>query len=211
MYQIFNVATNVNGEQRREKVMVTYPDNTDMLEVFHKLGMEYALGPDGRKYSDTGLNFNEFLKHLNPEALKPYHMEILWLDRERFNSGETMLINRYVIRDHRLTEKRHAEDYRLFAANLRDTTARYIKRLESLKADGHPLISTWDNTRIADRAIIWTWQFLHSGESDHAKFFERKLAEYVKRAGLSSQNGNDEQNTPQSANATDEQNLPQAG
>lgn len=101
MYQIFNVVTNVNGEQRREKVMVTAESFDSMWRVFHRMGLEYALH-SGRvdRCSNIGLTFNEFFNYLSPEMLNYYNIQIIWLDREPIISGEAALITIYELESH---------------------------------------------------------------------------------------------------------------
>ena len=44
-----HVTSDVNGEQQHEKMLITYESGTDLMSVLHKLGLEYALTPNGIK------------------------------------------------------------------------------------------------------------------------------------------------------------------
>ena len=174
--------------------MIMGQKDVDLIGVLHELGLKCVMSPDGlNKYSQTGLSFNEFLKNLPPEKLEPYNVKIYWPDREAISCDGKMLINRYELKGH-LNARKHNEDY---INETRTVSERYVRRMERLKADGHPLISTWDSARVSDRALSWAWQFAQSGSPDPIKFFEKKLAEYVCRASLSLQNtdGNGESNS----------------
>lgn len=209
MHQIFDITSNTDGEHRHEKLMITYPVGLDLNDVFHNLGLELAMTPDGvKKYGNTGLSLNEFLSRVTPEELEPYNVTITWPDREDCCSGDKMLISRYELQSHLNARKR--ENNRVLKA--REVSMRYIRKLGRLKANGHQLVSTWDNGRVVERANSWAYQFVCSNGWNYDRFFDERLDEAVNRAAKSHLNTdkNDEQNIPQSADGTDEQNVAQA-
>ena len=189
MYQIFDVTSDVNGEQQHEKMLITYEGGTDLMAILHKLGLEYALTPNGlKKYIKTGLSFNEFLSCLTPEMLEPYYVKIIWLDRGPSTPDCDMLISRYDLLSHLAAKERDYECMR----KTREVAERYARNLGHLNADGHQLISTWDTPRIAERAASWACQFVRSNDRDAGKFFEKKLSDAVLRASQSPQSGDED-------------------
>ena len=209
MYQIFDVTFNIDGGQRHEKAMITYPVGLNLMYVLHELGLEYAMSPNGmKKYGDTGLSLNEFLKCLTPEMLEPFNATIMWPDRENFCTGDEMLVSRFEVQSFQGAEKR--ADNRVLKA--REIAVRYVQKLGRLNGNGHQLVSGWSNARMIERANSWAYQFICSNEWNYSKFFDERLAEAVKRAAQSRRRTTeaDEQNIPQSADGTDEQNVAQA-
>lgn len=185
MYVAYDIISNDNGAEQHETALILYKDDVDLTGVLHELALEYVMSPDGlKKYSHTGLSFDEFLKCLPPEKLKPYNVRILWIDREAKRPNSEIIIDRYELKGY-LTAMEHNEEC---IRKTRDVSERYVRCMERLKADGHPLISTWDSAQVADRALSWAWQFARSGNPDFVKFFKKKLATCVCRAGLYPQN-----------------------
>lgn len=199
MYQIFEVTSDVDGKQRRENVLISWRDGNNLAYVLHKLGLEYALSPEGlRKCRNNGVSYSEILTRLTPEMLAPYDMRIIWLDRDSVCVDNMQLISRYELESYMEAMERDIKR----EAKMREVDERYARRLERLKADGHPLISTWDAGRVSARAISWAYQYVRAGESDAKGFFDKKLADAVCRAGQSPQDagGADEQeNIPKTA------------
>ena len=198
MYRIFEVASTIDGEQVRENVLITWPDGGDLYGVLHKLGMEYALSPEGLKTCrDNGVTYNEVLSRLTPEMLAPYGAKIIRLDREAIRVEDKQIINRYELESHLEVMERDKDRER----KMRDIAERYARKFERLKAEGHPLLSDWDAGRVSARAISWAYMSVRSGGPDAGKFFNERLADAVCKAGLSPQDtgGADEQNIAQSA------------
>ena len=198
MYRIFEVTSTIDGEQVRENVLITWPDGGDLFRVLHKLGMEYALSPEGLKTCrHKGVSYNEVLSRLPPEMLAPYGAQIIWLDRVAIRVEDKQIINRYELESHLevIEHDRNRE------RRMRDIAERYARKLDRLKAEGHPLLSEWDTGRVSARAISWAYMFVRAGGLDAGKFFETRLADAVCKAGLSPQDagGADEQNIAQSA------------
>ncbi len=198
MYQIFEVTTNIDGEKRREHVLLTWRDGGDPYQVLHKLGLEYALSPDNiKKYRYTGLPYNEIFSHLTPEMLAPHDMQIVWLDREALPVDGKQIVNRYELESHVETMERDSKREK----KMREIAERYANRLERLKAEGHPLLSEWDAGRVSARAISWAYQFVRAGGLDTSGFFNARLADAMRKAGLSPEavGGDRQENIPQSA------------
>ena len=101
MYRIFEVASTIDGEQVRENVLITWPDGGDLYGVLHKLGLEYALSPEGLKTCrNNGVTYNEVLSRLTPEMLAPYGAQMIWLDRVVIRVEDKQIINRYELESH---------------------------------------------------------------------------------------------------------------
>ena len=197
MYVVYDIIFNDNGVEQHEKALITCREDVDLPEVLHELALEYVMSPDGlKKYGQTGLPFDEFLQCLPPEKLKPYNVFIHWLDREAKRPDSKMIIDRYELKSHLAAMERAEERVR----ETRKLSEQYVRRMERLKADGHPLISTWESAQVTDHALRWAWQFARARITDPIKFFEKKLAECVYKAGLPPQNvtGNGESD-PQTA------------
>lgn len=175
MYLIFNVAT---APEQRETVMLVCPDGSNPYHALHRLGVEYAMSPEGAKVRGIGLTFGALFEHLTPEALAPYGIEIMWPDREavRLEDGR-QIVSCYEIQSH--LEAREQERQRTinWERRLRETSERFARKMERLKADGHPVLSTWDASRICGRSISWAYQHVKAGGLDADGFFERKLAD----------------------------------
>lgn len=62
-----------------------------------------------------------------------------------------MIIYRHELKSHLAAMERAEERVR----ETRKLSEQYVRRLERLKADGHPLISTWDSAQVSDRALSW--------------------------------------------------------
>ena len=197
MYVVYDIISNDNGAEQHEMALITHREDIDLLEVLHELALEYVMSPDGlKKYSNAGLTFDEFLKCLPPEKLAPYNVKIYWLNREAKRPDSEMIIYRHELKSHLAAMERAEERIR----ETRIVSEQYVRRLERLKADGHPLISTWDSAQVSDRALSWAWQFARARITDSIKFFEKKLAECMYKAGLPPQNvAGDGESDPQTA------------
>ena len=171
MYLIFNVAV---APEQRETVMLVCPGDKNPYHALHRLGVEYAMSPEGAKVRSTGLTFGELFAHLTPEMLAPYGIEIMWPEREAVKlDDQRQIVSCYEIWSH--YEARGRERDRECKA--REAAERYARRLERLKADGHPVICTWDSGRISGRAISWAYQYVRSEGLSSDEFFERKLTD----------------------------------
>lgn len=215
MNQTVEITRNVNGEQRREKALLEWQDGDDPKYMLHKLALAVASSPEGQKqFRGTGLSCSEFLSRATNELLADGNMSIKWLDRDAVNLDDQMLVSRYEL-----------ESYLELMGSINrcmrrtcEVSVQYVRRLARLHTEGHPLVSTWDDTRMHDRALSWAWQFVQS-EADElypGRFFEKRLAEAMHRAYIFSEgNMNYEQNASQDApenapeNATDEQTTSQ--
>lgn len=211
MDTVFDITSVVNGEQRHEKVLIEWRDGDDLLSMLHQLGLKLAMSPEGqKKYIGTGLSYSEFFNRLNDEMLAPYHMSIRWLDREAVCIEDYPLISHFEMESHLELMK----DIDTFIRRTREVSVQYIRRLARLHTKEHPLVSTWDDVQMFDRALSWAEQYVRS-ESDKllsSRFYETKLADAIQRAGISSECAawRAEQNIPQSADGKNNQNIPQS-
>ena len=95
----------------------------------------------------------------------------LWPDREAVRLEDNQkIVSRYEIESY--AEVKAQEQHRAFLGErkLRETSERYACKLERLKAEQHPVISTWDTSRICVRAASQAGQYAKSGASDADKF-----------------------------------------
>lgn len=199
MYLFFSIATSEPGQ--RETVMLSCPNNKNPYYILHKLGVEYAMSPEGSKVRDKGLTFETLFNHLTPEMLAPYGMEIRWPDREATPLEEgRQIVSHYEIHSHMETRAQEHRKAAHWQQKLYTAAERYARKLEKLKGEGHPLIATWDSSRISVRSISWAYQCVKAGDLDTDKFLEKRLADAMRKAGL----------PPQDAGGTDEQNIAQS-
>ena len=200
MYLIFNVST---APQKRETVILVCPDIRNPYHILHKLGVEYAMSPEGVKVRGTGLTFGALFNYLTPEMLAPYGIEIMWPDREAVRlDDERQIVSYYEIQSHLDAKEQERQRTFLWEQKLRETAERYARKLERLKAEQHPVISTWDVSRICMRAVSWAYQYTKvKGSSD--EFFEKKLADAkpckVSQSPQNTGGANEQANIPQTA------------
>ena len=202
MHQVFSIATKDGDEMKREIAILRWNGSENPYHALHKLGVEYAMSPDGAKVRGTGLTFGALFEHLTPEMLAPYGIEIMWPDREavRLEDGR-QIVSCYEIQSH--LEARAQERQRTFnwERKLRETSEKFARKLERLKTEGHPVLSTWDASRICGRAISWAYQYTKAGCFDADGFFDKKLAD-AKPCKASQ--------SPRSAGGANEQNIAQS-
>ena len=156
------------------------------------------------------MSYSEFFNRLNDEMLAPYHINIRWLDREAVCIEDYPLISHFEMESHLKLMK----NIDTFIRRTREVSVQYIRRLARLHTKGHPLVSTWDDVQMFERALSWAEQYVRS-ESDKllsSRFYETKLADAIQRAGISSECAawRAEQNVPQSADGKNNQNIPQS-
>ena len=178
-----------------------------MEHILHKLGLKLAMSAERqKKYISTGLSYSELITHLTPELLKDSGISIRWLDQEAVCLDGKMLLSPCELESH-LELSKYTDRCTRRAL---DVAVQYVRRLARLHAEGHPLVSTWDDTRMFDRALSWAGQFAHSEANEvfPGRFFEKRLAEAVHRTGLTPQV--EDRDNEQNVDATDEQSIPQA-
>ena len=174
MYRIFDIA----AEEQHEQVLMLWPDGSDLFRTLHKLGLEYAMSPEGAAECRDGLTFGTLLKYLTPEMLAPYGIKMLWLSREAIKTyGSTPVVSQYELESYAEARERENIRERNWERRLKETSERFALRLERLKADAHPVVSTWDASRISGRAVSWAYQYIKAGGLDADGFFAKKLDE----------------------------------
>lgn len=205
MNQTIEITRNVNGELRREKALLEWQDGDDPKYMLHKLALAVATSPEGQKqFRDTGLSCSDFLSRASNELLAEVNMSIRWLDQEAVSLDDQMLVSRYEL-----------ESYSELMGYInrcmrrtREVAVQYIRRLVRLHIKKHPLVSTWDDDQMFERALSWAWQFVQSESIEvyPGKFYEKKMAEAIQRAQIASKcvAWNNEQNVPQSVDGNDE-------
>ena len=106
-------------------------------------------------------------------------MLLLWLYTNFYAYPKYPVASRYELDLYR-------EIYDKSIKQLRDQRAyaeRIARRLESVKAQGHPVISTWDSKTISIKSVLWSFMFVRGEENDFVKFFDRKVQEAKPLAG----------------------------
>lgn len=178
MHQVFSVETNDGDETKSETAILYWARHANPYHALHKLGVEYALSPAGVKVRGTGLTFAELLNRLTPEALAPYGLEIIWPEREAVTLGAgRQIVSCYEIQSHLEARERERQRTVNRERRTRETAERYARKLERLKAAGHPLLSGWDAGRVCSRAVSWACQYVRAGGPDADGFLEKKLAD----------------------------------
>ena len=152
MNQVFSVTTNVNGEQRRENVLIEWQNGDDLWYMLPKLALKLTMSSEGqKKYIGTGLSFSELITHAPPELLMSHNISIRWLDREAVCMDDCTLVSRFEMESYlELFKNIDRREKRAI-----EVAVQYIRRLVRLHAEGHPLVSTWDDTRMFDWALSW--------------------------------------------------------
>lgn len=129
----------------------------------HRLGVEYAMSPEGRKLRNVGLTYGELFEHLSPELLAPLGMQIVWPDREAVHlADDRQIVSCYEIQSHLEARARKRQRECQREKRVKETAERYARKLEHLKASAHPAISTWAPDVIVSRAISWAYQFVRN-------------------------------------------------
>lgn len=199
MHQVFSVETKDGDETKSETAILYWVRHANPYHALHKLGVEYALSPAGVKVRCTGLTFAELLNRLTPEMLAPYGLEIIWPEREAVTLGAgRQIVSTYEIQSHLEARERERQRNANRERRTRETAERYARKLERLKADGHPVLSGWDAGRVCNRAVSWACQYVRAGGSDADGFLEKKLADAVCKA-----------NSPQDAGGAKQENIAQ--
>ena len=70
MHQTFEFTKLVHGEQKKETVMMVYPQTVDIAQVMHTLGLAYCMNPEGTRRCPDELTFAQFMDRITPEMLE---------------------------------------------------------------------------------------------------------------------------------------------
>lgn len=184
MYQGFEFTRMINGEPKREMVIIFCPDKTNLERALHKLGLEWCLKnqKDGKLYGD--LFFPELMEQVTPEMLAPYGISVLWPNRTLISMDNMPpIISRYELETYQEASNSGYSQ----AKKICKAAEQLARRLESKRTHGHPAISTWAPDIISTKAVTWADQFVHGGETDLLKFFEKKLQEAKPYSGNKNQ------------------------
>ena len=200
MYQVFSVPSKNGDEKKREIAILHWEKTKNPYYVLHKLGLEYALSPKGEHLRGTGLSYGELFNYLTPEMLAPYDIEIMWPERE----AARLENSRQVVTCFEIWSHLDAQvDNRIQTQRIQEVAGRYARKLERLKAEQHPVISTWEIDAIVSRAISWAGQCTRIKGQNVDMFFDAKVKEAkphkVKKAPMETASGDGEQNIPQTA------------
>ena len=173
MTEVYEYLRLVNGEMRREFVFFTSYMKCDFLQVVHNVTVDYCLKNEDRHPCKEGsMSFAQAMEYVTPEMLAPYGVTMIRSTDAAIQTDQLPpLVNRYeleTIRDVRKDERRRARE-------VVDYAERAARRLETKKANQHPVVSTWGSERISARAASWAWQFVTGEEKDFARFVEKRL------------------------------------
>lgn len=174
MYNVYDFPRVVNGEPERDMVILFYPKETDLDQVFHKLGLDYCMNSRNRENIHDDLSFAEFMENITQKMLSPYGITMM-----RPNDIAVQLDNvAPVISRYELETYQEARNYGYYQARKVGKTAEQIaRRLETQRIHGHLAISTWAPNIISVKAITWAEQFVYGNETDLSEFFDKKLHE----------------------------------
>lgn len=176
MTKVYGFPRVVDGETKKEFVVLSSNFNRDFLQVVHDVAVDYCLDNENRHLcKEGGMSFGQIMEFITPEMLEPYGVTMLRLDDMAVQTDQmSPLVTRYeleTIRAVRRLERRHAREVVDFAE-------RAAQRLETQRARNHPGVSAWGPEKVAVKAASWASQYvMMSGKKDFARFFEKKLKE----------------------------------
>ena len=182
MYRTYEFMRTANGEQKLEIVMLLSPKKCDFDQILHRIGLELCTEQIKKNPSKTPteLTFEQLMERLTPEMLRPYGITLFW-PRENVKQvdGKYPVASRYELDLYREIYDKSIKQVR----DQRTYAERIARRLESVKAQGHPVISTWDSKTISIKSVLWSFMFVRGEENDFVKFFDRKVQEAKPLAG----------------------------
>ena len=111
MYQGFEFTRMINGEPKREVVIIFYPEETDLYWALHQLGFECCLKNQKEGEFHDGLSFPELMEQVTPEMLAPYGMTVLWPNRALISMDNMPpTISRYELETYQAIYKSHQQE-----------------------------------------------------------------------------------------------------
>lgn len=138
------------GDQQKEVVTIIYPSCYKLGEIMHRIGLNLAMEQLASKPRRGNLTFGELMDSLTPEMLAPYGANILRSSVEAIPvDRDATVIGRYEINSFFLFQ----QDTQRRIRRMRDYALRFARRLEKEKANGHPVISTWNSLVISSSAV----------------------------------------------------------
>lgn len=159
-------------DQQQEVVTIIYPSCYTLGEIMHKIGLDLAMERLVSKPRHGDLTFGELMDSLTPEMLAPYGANILRSSVEAIPmERNATVIGRYEMDSFWLLQ----QDTERRIRKMRDYALRFAQKLEKERANGHPIISTWNSPAISGFAVAWAEQFAWGDEKDSSKFFKRQL------------------------------------
>lgn len=158
MRKVYQYTHQVKGKPRQEIVILSSKDNRDYDEILHRVALEICASAQGKKLCKgaSGLSFGELMEIITPEMLAPYGVV---MDRLR-DSAEQMdntppVVNRCEMKLYR----EFCDECNRQLHDIIDNAEQIAKRLEALRLDGHPVISTWSPVIIPSKGISWAYQY----------------------------------------------------
>lgn len=176
MTKVYEYPRVVDGEMKKEFVILSSNFNRDFLQVVHDVAVDYCLKNENRRpCKGDGMSFGQIMGCITPEMLEPYGVTMLRLDDMAVQTDQMPpLVTRYeleTIRAVRRLERRHAREVVDFAE-------RAARRLETQRARKNPGVSNWGPEQVAVKAASWASQYVMlEGKKDFARFFNQKLRE----------------------------------
>ena len=189
MTEVYGFSRKVNGETKKEFIVLGSNFNRNFLQIVHDVAVDYCLNNENRHpCKEGGMSFGEAMEFITPKMLEPYGVTMLRLDDVAVQTDQMApLVSRYeleTIREVRRLERRHAREVVDFAE-------RAARRLETQRAKNHPGVSAWGPETVAVKAASWACQYvMMNGKKDFARFFEKKLRETLPKG--SDEGNNDE-------------------
>ena len=173
MTKVYEYPRVVSGETRREHVYFSSDIQCDFLQIVHNVAVDLCLKNEDRQLcKEDGMSFAQAMEYVTPEMLAPYGVTMIRSTDAAIQTDQLPpLVNRYeleTIRDVRKNERRRA----LAVVEYAERAAR---RLETQRANQHPVVSTWGSEKISERAASWAWQFVVGKEKDFGEFVEKRL------------------------------------
>ncbi len=176
MTEVYEFPREVNGETRKEFVILSSNFKHDFLQIVHNVAVDYCLANENRHpCKEGGMSFGQIMEYITPKMLEPYGVTMIRLEDAAIHTDQMPpLVTRYeleTIREVRRLERRHARE-------VVDYAERAAKRLETQRVNNHSAVAAWGPEKVAVKAASWACQFVMlSKDRNFAKFFEKKLRE----------------------------------
>lgn len=173
MTEVYEYLRLVNGEMRREFVFFTSYMKCDFLQVVHNVTVDYCLkNEDRHPCKEDGMSFAQAMEYVTPEMLAPYGVTMIRSTDAAIQTDQLPpLVSRFELETIREVRK----DERRRALAVVEYAERAARRLETQKANQHPVVSTWGSEKISARAASWACQFVVGKEKDFGEFVEKRL------------------------------------
>lgn len=152
MTKVFEYSRVFDEKTRREFVFLASNADCDLLQAVHDAAVDICLQAANKHLCDKGgLGFGQIMDIITPEMLVPYGLTMKRIGEMAIQTDQLPpLVSRYelrTIRDARRAEKRRARE-------VVDYAERAAGRLETQKANQHPVVSTWGSEKISIKAPL---------------------------------------------------------